>query len=72
MPFVYAGVSAPSVTPVDAGGYGVDAPLLFWVASTEASFLLVSERICLRFLFRRREGFQVWVRKGLGIGVMSI
>jgi hypothetical protein len=62
----YTGVAAPSeFAPV--AGRGVDAPELFCVASTEASFRCDSEMICLVFLFRRVLGFQLGLRKGLGV-----
>jgi len=45
---------------------GVELPLLFCVAMTEASLRDASPRICLRFLLRRCGGFQFGLRKGLG------
>lgn len=65
-PDEYAGVAAPSeVAPV--AGRGVEAPELFCVASTEASLRWDSEMICLVFLLRRVEGFQLGLRKGFGV-----
>jgi hypothetical protein len=46
------GVTAP-VPKADPGGRGVEVPLLFCVAKTEASFRDASPTICLIFLFRR-------------------
>lgn len=56
------GVMAPS----DCGA-GVDAPELFCVARTDASFLLASEMICLIFLFRLLDGFHAGLRNGLAV-----
>ena len=60
------GVAAPSDVEAVAGR-GVDAPELFWVASTETSRRFDSEMICLVFLFRRMPGFQLGLRNGLGV-----
>lgn len=60
------GVAAPSVV-APVAGKGVDAPELFCVARTEASFRCDSDMICLVFLFRRVLGFQLGLRKGFGV-----
>lgn len=56
-PFVGTGVVKP-VSKAELCSCGVEAPLLFWVARTEASLRDASAMICLMFLFRRCEGFQ--------------
>lgn len=62
----WTGVAAPSVV-APVAGKGVDAPELFCVASTEASFRCDSEMICFVFLFRRPLGFQLGLRKGFAV-----
>lgn len=57
VPFSVAGVAAAAVV-LDGAANGVEAPELFWLARTDASFREVSERICFTFLLRRAEGFQ--------------
>lgn len=64
-----AGVAAAVV--LDAAANGVEAPELFWLASTEASLREDSESICFTFLLRRAEGFQWGLRKGRGVRDMS-
>lgn len=53
------------------GTAGVEMPLLFCVAMTEASLRVASPMICLRFLLRRCGGFQFGLRKGLWTACMS-
>lgn len=65
------GVAAP-VPMAEPSGIGVEVPLLFCVAKTEASFLDASPRICLIFLFRRADGFQLGFRNGRGLSARSI
>ena len=50
VPLEGRGVATPVVME---DGWGVEVPLLFWVASTEASLREASLRICLMFLLRR-------------------
>lgn len=58
------GVAKPPVAIEEYAGRGVDVPLLFWVAMTDASLREASAMICLTFLFRRCGGFQWGVRQG--------
>jgi len=66
-----AGVMSPSVEVLDSSGRGVAAPLLSWVAITEASFRTASPRMVLMFLLRRWLGLQCGFRKGLGMECIS-
>ena len=69
-PELGSGVPA-SVIMADVMGWGVELPLLFCVARTEASFREASEIICLIFLLRRRDGFQFGSRKFRGCSARS-
>lgn len=62
-PWLPAGVTLPVIAS-DAGTTGVEMPLLFCVASTEASLREASPIICFKFLLRRCGGFQFGLRKG--------
>jgi len=53
------------IVPAEVSGCGVDVPLLFCVAATEAWLLEASDIICFKFLFLRMAGLQVAFRKGL-------
>jgi len=66
-----AGVTSPSVEVLVSSGKGVAAPLLSWVAITEASFRTASPRTVLMFLLRRWLGFQWEFRKGFWMECMS-
>lgn len=69
-PFVRAGVTPPVGTE-EPGCRGVEVPLLFWVASTDASLREASAMICLMFLLRRCDGFQRGLRNGFRTEAMS-
>lgn len=71
VPFVGSGVAAP-VPIAEPSGIGVELPLLFCVARTEASFLDASPMICLMFLLRRADGFQLGLRNGRGLSARSM
>lgn len=58
---------SPSVEVLVSSGKGVAAPLLSWVAITEASLRTASPRMVLMFLLRRWLGFQRGLRKGFGV-----
>lgn len=64
------GVALP-VTASEAWIAGVDWPLLFCVAITDASLRDASPTICLRFLLRRCGGFQFGLRNGFDVACMS-